>query len=435
MKLTRRGFLTAAGLAIAANAMQLKSANAASDEWAEIRDEFDLSREHIHLSSFFLASHPRPVREAIERYRKDIDRNPFEVVEHALFSFKDESMSDKVKKAAAEYLGAKPQEIALTTNTTTGLALIYQGLKIQSNQEILTTVHDHYSHHESIRLATEKAGASFKKIALFDSLNAISAGSIVQRIRDAITDRTRAVGITWVQSSTGLKLPVRKIADAIAEVNRNREESNRVMLIVDGVHGLGVENETIDSLGMDFLAAGTHKWIFGPRGTGILWGRESSWSAVRPTIPTFDSFDPFDAWISGKASQKQTSAAWIAPGGFQAFEHQWAVADAFRFHLKIGKEKVAQRIHALNSLCKEGLASIPGVKLYTPKDVNLSAGIICFDLEGKKAEEVVQYLLSKKIVASTSPYAVSYARVAPSLINSEKEVETALREIRSFARS
>ena len=435
MKLTRRGFLTAAGLAIAANAMQLKSANAASDEWAAIRDEFDLSREHIHLSSFFLASHPRPVREAIERYRKDIDRNPFEVVEHALFSFKDESMSDKVKKAAAEYLGAKPQEIALTTNTTTGLALIYQGLKIQSNQEILTTVHDHYSHHESIRLATEKAGASFKKIALFDSLNAISAGSIVQRIRDAITDRTRAVGITWVQSSTGLKLPVRKIADAIAEVNRNREESNRVMLIVDGVHGLGVENETIDSLGMDFLAAGTHKWIFGPRGTGILWGRESSWSAVRPTIPTFDSFDPFDAWISGKASQKQTSAAWIAPGGFQAFEHQWAVADAFRFHLKIGKEKVAQRIHALNSLCKEGLASIPGMKLYTPKDVNLSAGIICFDLEGKKAEEVVQYLLSKKIVASTSPYAVSYARVAPSLINSEKEVETALREIRSFARS
>ena len=435
MKLTRRGFLTAAGLAIAANAVQLKSANAVSDEWAAIRDEFDLSREHIHLSSFFLASHPRPVREAIERYRKDIDRNPFEVVEHALFSFKDESMSDKVKKAAAEYLGAKPQEIALTTNTTTGLALIYQGLKIQSNQEILTTVHDHYSHHESIRLATEKAGASFKKIALFDSFNAISAGSIVQRIRDAITDRTRAVGITWVQSSTGLKLPVRKIADAIAEVNRNREESNRVMLIVDGVHGLGVENETIDSLGMDFLAAGTHKWIFGPRGTGILWGRESSWSAVRPTIPTFDSFDPFDAWISGKASQKQTSAAWIAPGGFQAFEHQWAVADAFRFHLKIGKEKVAQRIHALNSLCKEGLASIPGMKLYTPKDVNLSAGIICFDLEGKKAEEVVQYLLSKKIVASTSPYAVSYARVAPSLINSEKEVETALREIRSFARS
>ena len=64
------------------------------------------------IASFFLASHPRPVREAIERYRKELDHEPLHIVEQALFQTLRESMPQKVKKAAAEYLGAKPEEIA-----------------------------------------------------------------------------------------------------------------------------------------------------------------------------------------------------------------------------------------------------------------------------------------------------------------------------------
>jgi selenocysteine lyase/cysteine desulfurase len=184
---------------------------------------------------------------------------------------------------------------------------------------------------------------------------------------------------------------------------------------------------------MDFFAAGTHKWIFGPRGTGILWGKESSWAALRPTIPTFDGQEPYEAWMAGSAPNQATHASWVSPGGFHAYEHQWAAADAFRFHLQIGKQKVADRIHALNSQCKEGLGSIPGVKLYTPKGVTLSAGIICFDVEGKTPQQVVENLLTKKIIASTSPYAVSYARVAPSLVNTPEEVDRTVAAIRSLA--
>jgi isopenicillin-N epimerase len=439
MKISRRSFLTAAGLSIAAKSFHPTATHADEkvannlQDWSAIRDQFDLGKEYIHLTSFFLASHPQPVREAIERYRKEIDRNPFQAVEHGLFNTQGESMTDKVKKAAAEYLGAKPEEIALTGSTTIGLALIYQGLKLKANQEILTTVHDHYSHHESIRLAGERAGATVKRITLFDTFDSISADSIVERIRQAITDKTRAVGVTWVHSSSGLKLPIRKIADAIREVNRNRDDSDRALLIVDGVHGLGVENETVDSLGMDFLAAGTHKWIFGPRGTGIIWGKDSNWALLRPTIPSFESFEPVEAWMSGQPLKKATRASWVSPGGFEAFEHRWAMADAFRYHLQVGKQKIADRIHSLNSLCKERLASIPGVKLYTPRDVKFSAGIICFDVDGKRPQQVVDYLLTRKIIASTSPYAVSYARVAPSLVNTPEEVERAVTEIRTFA--
>jgi selenocysteine lyase/cysteine desulfurase len=58
--------------------------------------------------------------------------------------------------------------------------------------------------------------------------------------------------------------------------------------------------------------------------------------------------------------------------------------------------------------------------------------MVCFDIEGMKPEAVVARLLEKRIIASTAPYAVSCARLAPSLLNSPEEIETTLREVRKL---
>ena len=79
------------------------------------------------------------------------------------------------------------------------------------------------------------------------------------------------LALTWVHSDTGLKLPVRQIADALVPINAVRPLAARALLCVDGAHGLGVEDATVADLGCDFLVAGTHKWLFGPRGTGLVW--------------------------------------------------------------------------------------------------------------------------------------------------------------------
>ena len=80
-----------------------------------------------------------------------------------------------------------------------------------------------------------------------------------------------------------------------------RDERDRVLFCVDGVHGLGIEDVTVDDPGCDFLIAGTRKWLFRPRGTGLIWGH----------------------------------------------------AEAFQFHLDIGKARVQERIHTLNAQAKE----------------------------------------------------------------------------------
>ena len=70
------------------------------------------------------------------------------------------------------------------------------------------------------------------------------------------------------------------------------------------------------------------------------------------------------------------------------------------------------------------------IQLYTPRDENLLAGIVCFDVKGMKPEEVVKRLLGQRIVASTTPYRISYARVACSVANTPGEVDSVLRAIR-----
>ena len=128
----------------------------------------------------------------------------------------------------------------------------------------------------------------------------------------------------------------------------------------------------------------------------------------------------------------ETQAAWVTPGGFHSFEHRWALPAAIEFHRQIGRARVAERIHSLNDLAKDGLAKMNHVKLHTPRDRQLSAGIICFDVEGMKPAAVVKKLLEKRVLASETPYGVSYARIAPSLLNTEEEVEKTLGYIRSL---
>jgi selenocysteine lyase/cysteine desulfurase len=444
MGVDRRGFLARAGLTVAAAQLASRvtaTTSAATPEvaltgesvdWGWVRQQFELAPDWIHLATFFLASHPRPVREAIEAYRRLLDENPL-FVEEAMFEPRHENVPLRVKTAVARYVGGQPDEVALVPNTTTGLALVYNGLRVKPGQEILTTEHDHYSHHTSIAYAAEKSGATVRRVALHDGAAGASEAEIVDRLRRAVAPRTRAVGVTWVHSSTGLCLPIRAMADVVRAANAGRDDTDRCLLVVDGAHGLGALDESVAALGADFFVAGLHKWMLAPRGTGIIWARDTAWPHVRPTVPSFDSFDPFNAWATNEPLPPKTQAAWVAPGGFYAFEHLWGAEAAIQFHERLGRSRVAGRVRELNGTFRRELGGMKHVRLHTPASDALSAGIVCFEVAGMKPEEVVRRLHAKKIHATTSPYAVSYARVSAGIMVSPQEVERTVREIRALS--
>ena len=430
--LPRRTFLgltAALASACAARGTAPAAATLSSAEpWEAVRGLFPLTRDYVHLASFLLVSHPKPVAEAIERFRRELDANPVLALEREFASNKQTS---RTRGAAGTYMGVAPDEIALTDSTTMGLATLYNGLRLAPGDEILTTTHDHYSTHESLRLAAARTGATIRKVALYDEAAAATGDGMTAALAGALTPRTRVVAITWVHSSTGVKTPVRKIADALARAQASREPRERAVLCVDGVHGFGVEDATMPDLGCDFFAAGCHKWIYGPRGTGILWGRADAMRALLPTIPPF-----FGGWWTARqygGEAPPIDGRVMSPGGFKAFEHYWALADAFALHQEIGKARIHARIHELNRHAKEGLAAMKHVKLHTPLSSAVSSGIVCFEVDGMKPDAVVDKLQAAKIIASVTPYRPPLARIAASLVSSHEDVDAALRAIRALA--
>ncbi|MGR3276219.1 aminotransferase class V-fold PLP-dependent enzyme [Acaryochloris marina NIES-2412] len=422
MAWTRRNFLLTAGLGTAAGT--LASSNAATadkssqyqslNNWREVRGHFNLDPKYIHMAGLLLASHPAPVQSAIDQHRDGLDQNPT----HYLYDHRQDLVAE-VRRNAAEYLGVQSSDLALTDSTTMGTALVINGLSIRPDQEMLTTTYDYYSTHTSLKYKASRTGAIVKEIPLYRDIHTVSEDEMVETLIKGIGPKTRLVTATWVHSSTGLKVPVAKISEQLQQLNQTRSGEDRVLFFVDGVHGLGVEDDALTTLGCDFFVAGTHKWMFAPRGSGFIWGKPETQNAVTPTIPTF----------TGGAGW----GSWMTPGGFKSFEHQWAMAQAFGFHQQIGKKRVTQRLHSLSRQLKIGLSRMKHVKLYTPIDENLSAAIICFDVEGLMPKAVVAKLRTHNIIASTTPYDVSYARLTPGVYNTPDEIDRVLKHIRDLA--
>jgi selenocysteine lyase/cysteine desulfurase len=321
--LDRRGFLVRGGLLVGASSVAGAAGYLAGREVAEGCDpagaapalaspanesrHFALDPAYVNLTTFLLASHPRVVRDAIERHRRALDANPARYLE------REEALEDAARAAAAAYLGAPPEQIALTDSTTMGLGLVYAGLRLEPGDEVVTTEHDFYATHEALRLREELDGVTVRRIRLYDRPESASVDAIVTAVSRALTARTRCLALTWVHSSTGVKLPLREIADVVAGTNRGRREGDRVLLCVDSVHGFGVEDASPVELGADVFVSGCHKWLFGPRGTGLVWAAPHAWKRLAPTIPTFDG-RAYRAWLVGRAPTDTPPGPLMTPG-------------------------------------------------------------------------------------------------------------------------
>ncbi|MFJ2482027.1 aminotransferase class V-fold PLP-dependent enzyme [Pseudomonas sp. NPDC087598] len=418
----RRTFLKQAGILAASlplgAAVHAQAASASSaaaippavpkDKWAQLRQLFNQDPDYLHFSNFLITSHPRPVQEAIDRHRATIDRNPGLMMDWDLQeTWKHEA---DVREWAGRYLQAKPGQIALTGSTTEGLAAIYGGIHVRPDQEILTTVHEHYSTEFTLDFRVKKEGTQVRKIKLFEDANRVSTDEVLSAIRQAIRPNTRVLGMTWVQSGSGVKLPIGEIGKLVDEVNRKRADKDKILYVVDGVHGFGVEDLSFPDMHCDFFIAGTHKWMFGPRGTGIICARSEQLKDVTPTVPTF--------------SQDTDFATSMSPGGYHAFEHRWALSEAFKLHLQLGKAEVQARIHQLNTYLKRRLQEHPQIELVTPLSPALSAGFTFFRVKDRDCDKIAAYLMKNRVVVDAVDRDVGpVVRTAPGLLNTEAEID------------
>jgi selenocysteine lyase/cysteine desulfurase len=394
-------------------------------DWDSVRDQFRLDPELTHFAAFVLASHPRPVAEAIQRHRDGLDAD----VEGYIAATEAEA-EGAVRQAAADYLGTEATAVALTDSTTMGLGLVYGGLRLARGDEVLASEHDFYSTYEALRLRSARDGVVVNRVTLYDDRAEATAGDMVERLVAGLTPATRVVALTWVHSGTGVKVPVADMTSAVAD--RAAELGTEPPLVcLDGVHGLGAEDVDVADLGVDFLVSGTHKWLFGPRGTGIVWGRSEAWDRVDPSIPPFEPAS-FQGWLAREPPAGPRDGLRVSPGGYHSFEHRWALNEAFDFHRSIGRSAVQERIADQVAQLKEGLAEIDGVTVVTPPSADLSAGIVCADTGRADPAAVVQALREDGFVASVTPYGDRYVRFGPGIVTTPDDVDALVEALASL---
>jgi selenocysteine lyase/cysteine desulfurase len=209
--------------------------------WQQLREEFPVLRTHAYLNAG--TDGPLPERASAAAAR-ELHNESEQGRARTHFERRSE-LGAQLRAAYAAVLGCDPDELALTTCTSEGMAQVIGGLALAPADEILTSDEEHPGLLGALAAARELAGVSVRAVPL-------------QRIAEEVSERTRLVACSHVGWMSGSFAP--------AELARVP-----VPVLLDGAQGAGAVAVDVHALGCDAYAGAGQKWMCGPDGTGMLY--------------------------------------------------------------------------------------------------------------------------------------------------------------------
>ena len=251
---------------------QLKSPSLSTD-WRQdfpILDQEISAQPLVYLDSAASAQQPASVIEAVARYQREDHANVHRGV-HTL-SHRATDLYEGARDAIRKFVNAADRtEIVLTSGTTESVNLVAQSYcrpRIGPGDKILIT---HLEHHANIvpwQLVCEQTGAQLVVAPIDDE------GQLELEALDSLmTSDVAMLAIGHVSNALGTVNPIKEI------IARAKERD--IPVLVDGAQGVPHMTVDVQDLGCDFYAFSGHK-MFGPTGTGVLYGREALLDAMPP---------------------------------------------------------------------------------------------------------------------------------------------------------
>lgn len=267
---TRRGFIARAGvLPLAASAISVSAPAIAAPTSALSIYGFDPGLIYFNTAS--AGPTPTPVLEATLAAWRKLETNPVRMA-YGKVPGTIAVKADEVRSKAALLLGCDADEILLTRGTTDAMNTLSHSIRLAAGDRVLTTDQEHEGGETCWLHRQRRDGIAVDRVAIrpgdFD------ADVITRRFASMIKPQTRVISISHVLSSTGLKMPVAQLA-ALAR-------SRRILCVVDGAQALGAMPVSVKDLGCHAYAASGHKWLMGPKGTGILYVSRDAGEAIQP---------------------------------------------------------------------------------------------------------------------------------------------------------
>jgi len=382
--------------------------------WSIVRSQFVFQPGTIYMNTGTEGIMPRYVTARMGNYFKKFAENPWD----AMMNSPVQTACDTV----AEFIGADPDEIVITTNTTEGMCLTVNGLDLQEPDEVLTTVH-FKPFNSCLSIVRDRRNVTITELGI--QTPAQNNDEIIATFENAITPQTKVFCFCHINYSTGLRMPVKELCQLARD--------NDIITIVDGAHAIGMFNLDLHDLGCDFYACSPHKWLNAPPGTGVLYMRKEVQDLLWPTV------------TEGYPSIKQCSSLFQTKGQV-CYPIYSGLIDALNFQNLITKDKVENRIMALSTYLKEEIVNTWGEgSLFTPLDEEMSSGLVCFNPfddhseKGGRLTALWETLYEMKVVTRTAAFRDAPAqkdrralRISTHIFNSFSQLDSVLTKIKSI---
>jgi len=342
------------------------------DFWFEIQKAFTVTRGIINLNNGGVSPSPRIVTEALVRYIWQQE----DATAYTMWQIL-EPQSETIRTGLAELFGCDREEIAITRNASESLETLLLGLDFKSGDEILTTTQDYGRMLTTIRQREQREGVKLNLIKIPIPPKNIS--EITGAFERAITPRTRLIQIAHQINITGQITPVK----AVCEMARKRG----VETIVDGAHSFAQFYFKQADLGCDYFGTSLHKWLYAPKGTGMLYVKRDKIEKIWP--------------LMAAESKQASDIRKFEEIGTHSAAPKLAIGESLLFHNGIGGKRKEARLRYLSRYWMNRLKDVPKVRFNTSFDPNQSCAIANVHIEGTNPDAVVKYLFDKHHIFTT----------------------------------
>ena len=382
----------------------------ANDEsfWKFVRTQFLLTDERTYFNNGGLGPSPRVVIDAV-----------FDAVRR-LETICETGHGDELeatRQDAARFLGCDPDEIAFTRNTTEGMNIIARGLPLKRGDEVLMSTHEHPGGAIPWLGVAKDKGIT---VRLFEPGRTQKEN--LEIIERNLSKRTKVLSLSHMTCTTGTIFPCQEIADLC--------HAQHVTVVYDGAHPPGMMPVDLHTLGCDFYATSGHKWLLGPKGTGLVYVRKEMLDEWHPTFVGAHSDRTYDL---DRLLLKYKKAASASEYGTRNIPLVIGLGKAISFLETIGMDKVEAHDRALADHLFSELKKVPGLRLLTPEEPESRCGIITFKPISVPQQEVSHKLgLAGFRLRSVGEHHLDSVRVSMHVYSSFEEVDRLVREIRKI---
>lgn len=382
--------------------------------WDSVRGQFMLSKDKVFFNCGTVGVMPRVVFEKLTEHSRYLASDV------ADWAYKDDNKEQfisgynnllPIRTKVAKLLNCEVGEIAMTDNVTNGMSYIANGMTLQPSDEILTTDQEHGGGQSSWKVKEKRFGAVFRTLAIGKPIN--NSAEVYDTIVKALTPKTKVLMLSHMISGTGAILPVKELC---AEAKRRG-----IFTVLDGAQTIGHIKIDLKDIDCDAYVGCFHKWMGAPTGTGFMFVKAEHMKDLWTTIASYRWDDHADEGF--RFTQRGT-------GNFSVL---LALETALDFHFQLGPDKVYERIKFLGDRLRTGLRQNKKVKIFSPKEDAMCAGITLYTIEGLTGTQIQDAYWAKAKMRPRSQGDVFGVRHSTHIFNSIDEIDKAIKIVNELS--